>query len=356
MKNSLERLVRRIAIVCVSLALACPSVACGQSAPSAAELTRPSQPQSDELQNDKQRLLTLQSVVRLDDHPLYFMKYFGGYDADVAAETSEIPTTQGKWACSLFAALGSKERPLFGRNFDWYDNPALVLLTDTPDAYASISMVDVSYLGFESQDKKFDSVDGREELLKAPLIPFDGMNEHGLTVGMAAVDGAELPNHPDKPTVGSLRIIRLVLDQCRTVAEGIELFEQYNIDFSGGPQIHYLLADADGNSALVELSGGKMHILRNETTWHAATNFYLKDNRDRASAMCGRYAQIKKCLENHQGALDEAQAFGLLDDVAQESTRWSVVYDLKAATASIVMSRRFDHPIRLSLAEEKPVE
>ena len=36
---------------------------------------------------------------------------------------------------------------LLGRNFDWYEHPALILFTDPPDGYASVSMVDISYLG-----------------------------------------------------------------------------------------------------------------------------------------------------------------------------------------------------------------
>lgn len=307
-------------------------------------------------QTERQRELTLRSVVRLDDHPLYLMKYYGGYGGAADDGTSSMPEQSEPWACSLFAALGSKDHPLFGRNFDWHDNPAVVLLTDSTDEYASVSMVDVSYLGYERVDKKFDTEKGRVDLLQAPMIPFDGMNEHGLTVGMAAVDGAELPRHPDVPTVSSLRIIRLILDQCRTVDEGLELFQKYNIDFSGGPQIHYLLADAEGHSALVELSEGKVNIVRNDVPWHAATNFYLCGNEDRANSLCRRYARIQSRLRSNQGILSDAEAFGLLKNVAQESTRWSVVYDLKATTAQIVMSRQYDHPIRISLAAEKPEE
>ena len=52
--------------------------------------------------------------------------------------------------CSLFAALGDPENRLFGRNFDWRYSPALLLFTDRPagGGYASVSMVDIAYLGF----------------------------------------------------------------------------------------------------------------------------------------------------------------------------------------------------------------
>ncbi len=343
-------------LLAICAALGCRATASSQSTHAILETESQHQSKPAVLQDDEQRLRTLQSVARIDDHPLYVMKFFGGYAADATIETGLIQPATRRWACSLFVAMGDQHHPVYGRNFDWQENPALVLFTDSPDGHASVSMVDVSYLGYERQDKKFESLEGRAALLRAPLIPFDGMNEHGLVVGMAAVDSAELPEHPEKPTVGSLRIIRLVLDQCKTIEEGIAVFEKYNLDFDGGPQIHYLLADLHGHSALIELDDRQMNVMRNDENWQAATNFCLHGNQDRASALCARYAQIKQRLSKSQGKLSSDQALGLLKDVAQQNTRWSVVYDMKDTATNIVMSRKFEHPIRLLLIDEKPVE
>jgi hypothetical protein len=197
-------------------------------------------------------------------------------------------------------------------------------------------MVDVSYLGYKSEDPKFGSMNGREALLQAPLLPFDGMNEHGLVVGMAAVDYAELPNDPAKPTVGSLRIIRLVLDQCRTVPEALEMFHRYNIDFDGGPQIHYLIADAAGGSALVEHSGNEVRVLKGKHGWQAATNFHCHGNEHRACTMCDRYALISQQLSKANGQLSIGQSLDLLQQVSQPNTRWSAVYELKQREVRLV--------------------
>jgi hypothetical protein len=307
-------------------------------------------------ENAQRRQRTLESVAKLDDHPLYVMKYFGDYDIHEEIQSSSRVLPDPGWACSLFVALGDKDRPLYGRNFDWFDNPAVVLLTDTSEGYASISMVDVSYLGYEKNDEKFDSVDGREGLLRAPLIPFDGMNEHGLVVGMAAVPESQLPAAEGRPVAGSLRIIRLALDQCRTVEESIELFKQYSIDFEGGPQIHYLIADADGQSALIEYTAGKMHVIRSKTPWQAATNFCMAGNQAKAGSLCHRYGRIEQRLGKLGGALDHESALGLLKEVAQANTRWSVVYDMKGGRADIAMSRDFADLTSLTLADEKPTE
>jgi hypothetical protein len=307
------------------------------------------------LQTDAQRTQSLESVRKLDDHPLYAMQYVGDYDLEGELDIGDVRQTSNRFACSLFAALGDSETPLYGRNFDWQPSPAMVVFSDPSNGYASMCMVDVSYLGFEREDAKFDSIEGRRNLLFAAMLPFDGMNEHGLVVGMAAVDGSEVPADAEKKTVDSLRIIRIVLDRCKNVAEALEVFPKYNIDFTGGPQIHYLLADASGKSALVEYSDGKMHVLRGDDPWNVATYFYLVGNQQRADKICPRYSTIHNRMAKSNGKLAPPDAMELLAEVAQVHTRWSVVYDLKSKSADIVMSRKYRHPgIELSLDEEKP--
>src|SRR5436189_141499 len=96
------------------------------------------------------------------------------------------------------------------------------LNTDQIRTLGSLRKVDITYLGFGSNDVAALSTSSkRANLLNAPLLPFDGMNEYGLTVGMAAVPDAKEPIDAHKPTVGSLRIIRLMLDHARNTGEAI---------------------------------------------------------------------------------------------------------------------------------------
>ncbi|WP_246248121.1 endonuclease/exonuclease/phosphatase family protein [Micromonospora maritima] len=179
-------------------------------------------------QDPDQVARTLASLRRVDDLPLYEMTYVGDYDPTVGVPGATPPSPFG---CSLFAALADRDRPLFARNFDWEPNPALVLRTDPPDGYASISLVDISYLGVSAEPA------GDRRLLDAPLLPFDGMNERGLAVGLAADDGARADPVPGRPTVGSVRILRLVLDAAATVDEAVAVFARHNLDFDGGPPL-----------------------------------------------------------------------------------------------------------------------
>ena len=298
-------------------------------------------------QNDWERKVTLESVKKIDDHPLYFMKYTGDYEIDPMHLSALPPPRDRAWACSIFYTIADKEHPLYGRNFDWNDQPVVVLFTDPPNRYASVSMVDVSYLGYGMEElKKFDDVESRKDLVEATQIPFDGMNEHGLTIGMAAVGDTEVVDDPKRPNAQSLQIIRLALDTAKTTCEAIKVFKKYDIEFSGGPIIHYLIADPSGHSVLIEVKDGKVNLIENRgtgqqaTCWQTATNFYMT-GQDHPERQCWRYNKIQKRLSADRGVKTVDQAMRLLKDVAQGSTRWSVVYEMSEPAINIVMSRKY---------------
>lgn len=303
-------------------------------------------------QTEKQAKRTLESFRRINDHPLFEMHYFGDYIADKPRQLSALPKPAATgWACSIFVSYGTDGSAIYGRNFDWEHNPALLLHTNPSNGYASISMVDISYLGFARKDEKYKTVKGREALLNAPMLPFDGMNEHGLTVGMAAVGDTKIPNDPDKPNVGSLQIIRLMLDRAKSVEEALTVFDKYNILKTGGPNIHYLIADANGKSALIELKDGKTNIIRGDKNWQSATNFYLT-GQEQPNQQCHRFAKINRLMSDKKGDLSVDQTFNVLKDVSQQSTQWSVVYDLQNTLAHVATSRNFNSRIQFKIKSE----
>ena len=92
------------------------------------------------------------------------------------------------FACTVFFGAGGE--PIMGRNFDFHDQPALLLRHRPPGAYASISMVDISYLGYDRAN--LHRLRHGDQLRDASRLPFDGMNERGLAVAMAQVPGRAL--------------------------------------------------------------------------------------------------------------------------------------------------------------------
>lgn len=301
---------------------------------------------------------SLATLRKLDDHPLYAMSYFGpaprvdaGTEPAPAVQKVPVsePTTSAHalrkpFACTVFVAAG--DRPLFGRNFDWDHNPALVLTANPTDAYRSISVVDISYLGFTSA-ADVDDPAKREGLLRAVALPFDGMNEHGLTIGMAAVDDLRSQVRPGRAAVGSVGVMRQVLDHARTLDEAVGVLQSYNIDFDGGPGLHYLVADASGKSAAVEFVAGQVRVVPGRDSRQVMENFYLSDVTDRSGYH--RYTTADTRLAATGGALTSAEAMALLATVAQGHTQWSAVYDLQALSVRLTTGKRYDTVHELTL-------
>jgi hypothetical protein len=306
----------------------------------------------------KDETLTLRSLKKLDDYPLYTMKYVGEYalqtQVDFAAVSERSPRLA--WGCSLFATLSDRGERLYGRNYDWRFSPALLLFTDPPDGYASVSMVDLEYLGFEEEqvgNLMGLSLSERKPLLEAYRLPFDGMNEQGLAIGMAAVPPGDMKDDPEKPIIGQLMAIREILDHASKVEEAVTILGSYNIDMSEVP-IHYLIGSADGQAALVEFYQGKMVVTRNVQPWMVATNFLVAATAGNPAGQCWRYDRIQERMDEVQGLLTSAGALDLLGEVAQDNTQWSVIYNMDSGEVQVVMGQQYQQElVRLNLAMEK---
>jgi hypothetical protein len=284
-------------------------------------------------QSSDEQATTLASLRQVPGTHMYSMTYTGDYDelAGVAKPPSASP-----FGCSLFYASGDPARPVYARNFDWDRNPALVLHTDPPDGYASVSIVDISYLGVPAGVDPLTNESARRELLDAPLLPFDGMNAKGLVVGLAADESARAEKVSGRPTVGSVRILRLMLDRAATVDEALALLALFNLDFDGGPPLHYLVADASGASAVVEFVDGRRVVTRGGPPWQALTNFRIAGADSGVKRADRRYATAQTTLDARGGVLDWRQSLDVLRAVAQSHTQWSVTYEPRSGGVHLV--------------------
>lgn len=304
---------------------------------------------------------TLSSLKKVDDYPLYTMTYYGEYNRPVSSSNGESPVTSTyseaarlpfarPWGCSLFTTLNSSEDMLFGRNFDYYYSPALLLFTRPPAGYASVSMVDLAVVGFGWSFTERSIINRpvieRKLLLKTPLFPFDGMNEKGSIIGMAAVPPRHVKPDPGKTTIGQLMVIRKILDTCSSVNEALNVFRAHNIDMQHGLPLHYLIADLLGGSALVEFYDGKMVIIRNDKPWHSATNFLIASVGQSAVGKCKRYDKINQGLNEVKGDLTMQHAMDLLADVSARHTQWSIVYGMNTGDIKVSMGRNYKNLYR----------
>ena len=221
----------------------------------------------------------------------------------------------------------------------------------------SISTVNLTYAGY-SKDKlphglSFDSF----LTLAAPYLPFDGINEKGVTIALLAVPEANLTFSESKVTLNTTTAIRLVLDKAANVDEAVELLKNYNIYFSGDIKCHYLIADASGKSVLVEYWDGEVKAITVPENYQIASNFiaYNGLNIGEGGDEIDRYNSVKERIERNNGILTESQAIELLaeigcySDSGEDKLQWTVLYNITTLNGKIFIHRNKDNIISFQL-------
>jgi hypothetical protein len=135
-----------------------------------------------------------------------------------------------------------------------------------------------------------------------------------------------------------------MLDHAGDVDEAVAIVRRYNISMSGGPPLHYLIADPSGRAALIEFYQGKLVVLSNDNPWHLATNFLRSALNGSAEGQCGRYDAISRQLAKTAGRLSAQETMRLLEDVSQKITQWSIVYGISTGEVNVTMGRRYGDP------------
>ena len=349
---------------------------------------------------------TLRTVKSVDGNPyLYQMEYKAKYDLDdvirkevdsnaelldyvigrvgkglpikmksaqVADEDGELGTIN----CTSFqAAKADGDGFWYGRNYDYFKNPTMVTVSRPKKGYASIAVSDMSHFGY-SLEKLPEKFMARLSCLAAVYAPVDGMNEKGLCTSIMALPKQAAQQDTPKPNVGTTIIMRLWLDRCATVQEALDLLETVDIrhDASVGSGYHYMVADANGDCAVVEFDkedGWKTMIVRKDpeanymlVTNHLLSEKYYTTEPDPAvgnphSKSWWRYETAGAYLEEHGGILTKEQAQECLalvhwkdlvwDNGMVEDTQYSNVYDQQEITLSLRNWNDYDNTVRFAL-------
>ena len=295
--------------------------------------------------NEKQ---TLSSLTKIDDFPFYTMKFYADYGFSDKIQIKKNSNTESLkikldenrgWGCACFTAFGDKTKMYFGRNFDWHYCIPMLLYTKPKDGHASVSIVDLEYLGYNSTNLPDDN-NNRQRLLNAPSLPFDGINENGVAIGMMAVSEGSAPYDPSKIIISDLELIRLVLDYADNVDHAIQLISKYNIRI-GNPPLHYLIGDRSGNSAVVEFVNGQMRVMKSQNPFNVSTNFIIHGSDAPENTNCSRYDKAYEFLKTNNGKLSSETSMSLLKDISQSNTIWSVVYDVNSFDIQVVLNRNY---------------
>src|ERR1051325_5244663 len=157
------------------------------------------------------------------------------------------------FACTTFVLEGGN-RIYLGRNLDW----------DWEDGIVVVNQRNVQKRAFVMSTNavkwisKFGSVTfdqfGRE-------LPFGGMNEAGLVVENMWLDETQYPKTDARPEINMLQWIQYQLDNFSTVQQVIESDKKIRLENTPvRARIHYLVCDAQGDSATIEFLNGEMKV------------------------------------------------------------------------------------------------
>lgn len=306
---------------------------------------------------------TLTSLEIINGHPFYQMTFYGDYPRYLEMKKLFY------WAlgfpkphCTSFAALNLQGHILFGYNNDGEYDPKLLLFSDPPDGYASISISDLggSIPGFTRSFTPFDSDLARSLLLYAPYSTQTGMNEMGLAISTMVDPSGNWAIDPQKDTLGAAEARRFILDHAGSVDEAIALLSQRNVSYTGTSVSHLLLADRSGHSAILEWVDGRMFVIRNQQPWQVSTNFRVSGSQEAINAAISqfqvdgtvpgdslgrnywRYVSAWEALRGVNGLLSPEASMSLLNTVSiPYRTQYSIVYDLTNGDVELVIERNY---------------
>ena len=297
-----------------------------------------------------------------------------------------IPMTieESEIACSSFTARTEDGDYLLGRNYDFdQTNTAIVRTNPGNGKHASISTIDLQFIGIDPK-KGVNGISDKIKLLAAPYVPLDGVNDAGVSCGIyMTYQGKETvptDQNTERPDLTSTTMLRMVLDYADNVDEAIEMIAKYDLHDSAKTSYHYMIADAEGNSAVLEWVNGtdqtdndgskrELQITRNELPYQSVTNFILAPGYYEANdeqAGLDRYEYLMGKLNASNGVLeDEEEALGLLRDVGRRTwkvegdvtkgtTVHSVVYNLTDRSSLWVANEHFgseEHTLTYELGE-----
>lgn len=322
-----------------------------------------------QLEEDELRLSTISSLTKINSN-LYMLNYQNDYYLDEILKegvqsleevklfankkfginfdfNSEEQKKNKSFYCSSFNVFNKNNENLFARNFDYpHLSPTLVVWTNPKNGYKSISFVNGQYIGiFEEEEKNFV----KERLLYSVYDIMDGFNEEGLSLSilrLSQTSGVHQKD-PTKKNITSSIMIKGVLDYCKNVFEAIQFFNKYNLqDIDEESSLHYMITDAQGDSIIIEYLDNKMFIIKpygiEKIKYLYVTNFFLsKPIKEGNNIGLNRFNILKEKIKDDT-IMENNVAMNLLNEVKQNSTLWSNIYNTKKLTVITALRRKYD--------------
>lgn len=322
---------------------------------------------------------TLMSIKEIDDYGMYYMDYYSDYGLDElidqggASSDKEIVEFAVQkilkgiplefnvpdFGCTTFQAKNSDEEWIFARNYDLDYTPSMIIKTEPENGYASVSVANISIMGY-GENSRPDSLLNSIMTLATPYTVMDGMNEKGFSIGVLIIEDVATNQTGKDLSMTTTSAIRYMLDKAATVEEAIALFENMNMNASSNISYHFQIADASGDSAIIEYLGNDLSVIRKgEGTPMALTNFIVSEEKYGFGKGHDRYDIVVDSLDKSNSVMEMEDAMDVLQSVSKNSydettgegsnTQWSVVYNNSNLSMDICAGGKFDEVYTLNL-------
>jgi len=313
----------------------------------------------------KSRVQTMHSLRHIGGK-LYKINYKANYNLDkllatgvkdVAGLTSfvskelffgyPIEVNEQICGCTSFACESPTGELLVGRNFDYPKTGVLLVETKPKNGYASRAMMCLEHLGISVEEGTTpETFMGKAMALAAPYACVDGINEKGLHVSVLELQSTPTAQNRGKPPIITTVAVRMLLDKCASVEEAVAMLAEYDMYSSAGSPYHFLIADAAGNTVVVEWPDPEQEMVVLNHSY--VTNFQLAEGKDKGKGGGDdRYGIVEEALKKSGGVLSQEEVMATLADAGVPwngywCTNWSVVYNLRDFGMRICCDMEFD--------------
>lgn len=184
-----------------------------------------------------------------------------------------------------------------------------------------------------------------------------GVNEKGLFWdGLRAYPYVTTNNSSQKPNIGG-NVLCKILEDCATVDEVIQLFENYY--WEGFRLSQLMVVDKTGESAIITCNKKGLVVTKREKTYQVCSNFRISCDEDIKKAHWysigfGRYNKAKKQLQILD--LTENNFLSILKATRQNNvfakTIYSTVFNLNTGDIFLCVNGNFSRLAKINLFEE----
>jgi hypothetical protein len=171
------------------------------------------------------------------------------------------------------------------------------------------------------------------------------------------VPETKTPYDPDKPHF-RYNFFEKIISEAASVKQAISMVRAYTLPEQQAVNVHIMVADSTGDSAVIEWVDNEVRVLRREGTYQVMTNSFLskpdaspnpktrlaRGSRLAVEATAASIASVASILkEMTVHAMYKGQEVG---------TTESIAWDLTGRKIAIFYKRDFDHPLLLDMDAE----